>query len=330
MPGDEFRKKLSGQVWRPGSHALNSMMDAAADAKAARAPSFHSPAVDQFYQSGIVKVLNTTGQPIPRFGVLGITGPIITPAANLDEFQRQVALNGTTPAAAQAGNFAVMMDAVPAGWIGRGVVSGVTPCQVKVGSGGFADLLAGDVTQLQQQGGGGAQILWQDPAVSVGGTAWAVVRIGASGKGGLIGCSLLGDTASYASTPIVWTPSNNTAPPGLYDTSGFVAAATPAVITIPTDGLYTVHVAAFLGDTTISSGQPFIGYLTLGLDSYSLAACPLYAPSGFSASGLVVGEKTRWFTKGSTFSVGYSIAPVSANPQIVAPTGAALTISKIG
>ena len=65
-------------------------MDAAADAKARRSPTFDSEPVDPFRQSGIVKVLNSSGVSVPHYGVLGLTSPLVTPAANLDEFRRQV------------------------------------------------------------------------------------------------------------------------------------------------------------------------------------------------------------------------------------------------
>ena len=184
MPGDAFRKKFRGQPWRTDARVQNALMDAAADAKAARGPGFEATPAEHFRQGDVVPVLNDTTQAVPRFGVLGISTPIVLPAKNLGEFQQRVALRGVVPTSAHAGKFAVLIEPVPAGAVGRGIVSGATPGKVKAGSGDRADVIAGDVTQLAQQSSGAAQILWVDPGVSAGSTADALLcmrGVGASG-----------------------------------------------------------------------------------------------------------------------------------------------------
>ena len=47
--------------------------------------------------STIVPIRNSSGVDQARNGILGITGPLITPSDNLDEFLQRVALDGAAP-----------------------------------------------------------------------------------------------------------------------------------------------------------------------------------------------------------------------------------------
>ena len=80
-----------------------------------------------FRDAGIVKIKNNSGALLPRFGVLGIDGPLITPAANAGQFRQRPAFAGSSPTiAGHAGKFAVALEPIKSGKIGRCIVSGVT------------------------------------------------------------------------------------------------------------------------------------------------------------------------------------------------------------
>jgi len=140
-------------------------------------------------RSGIVLVKNETGQDCGRFNVLGLSGVIIKPTDNPDDFQQRVALRGTIPAAQHKGRFAVLLEPLRDGEIGRAILDGLTAVRVEMlnEEHPFADIREGYCDVLQSGSSGSAQLLWvqpenerDDPAI-----AWAVARIGPPQSTGL-------------------------------------------------------------------------------------------------------------------------------------------------
>jgi hypothetical protein len=126
---------------------------------------------------GGVLVRNDSGADVPRFGVLGIDGPIVSPDDHADAFAQQVALKGVTPTlVAHAGRFVIAQAPIAAGAIGRAAISGVTIARVIMTSGTEtrADVDNGQTGQLRS-GSGLVQILWTAGGT---GTVDAIVRIG--------------------------------------------------------------------------------------------------------------------------------------------------------
>ena len=73
------------------------------DAGEAFKQTLHSIGVDpkaDDRRADIVLVKNASGADCPRFGVLGIDGPIFGPADNLNEFKNRIALKCVTPTTA--------------------------------------------------------------------------------------------------------------------------------------------------------------------------------------------------------------------------------------
>ena len=101
MPGgDEYRKLAPGERHRRfPARVYSAMLDAAGDAKAARGPAFETDPADHFRQATVVSVLNDSGAAVPRFGVLGIDGPLTFSAADKTEFNSRPMFRGVTPAA---------------------------------------------------------------------------------------------------------------------------------------------------------------------------------------------------------------------------------------
>src|SRR5699024_6729445 len=119
--------------------------------------------------------------------ILGIDTSTVDPGDNEPEFRRGVALNGTEiDSTKHAGTFAIALEPIAAGAMGKAAVEGVCICKIDVqnttdkfaevpgddggsGSGGSGEVY------LQSAAAGSAQILWKQSGT---GLKWAVVRLG--------------------------------------------------------------------------------------------------------------------------------------------------------
>src|SRR5262245_10332354 len=126
--GDDFRRVQSGDPLRIPAAVYNRLLDSlegAGPSQGAGTPGVaaRSPTV--------VKVRTSSGADRAQFEVLGLAGPLVTPASRLASFREQVTFDGVLPAAGHAGKFAVLLEPVPQGGIGRAVVAGVVQVQLK-------------------------------------------------------------------------------------------------------------------------------------------------------------------------------------------------------
>ena len=187
--GGVFQKVNAGDPLRIRACTYNAFIDAA---RAHREQGLNTGRQSRRLQpdTGIVAVLNDSGADRARFDVLGISGVIIKPVDNADEFQQRVLLRGVVPTEAHAARFVVLLEPTPAGAIGQACVDGVVQVRVQMESEDdhSADAQEEDATKLYSSGAGLTQLLWvedvedrEDPDV-----AWAVVRLGGGG-GGLVG-----------------------------------------------------------------------------------------------------------------------------------------------
>src|SRR5699024_2731099 len=133
-----------------------------------------------------VLIKNTTASDISIFEILGIDTSTVDPGDNEPEFRRGVALNGTEiDSTKHAGKFAIALEPIAAGAMGKAAVEGVCICKIDVqnttdkfaevpgddggsGSGGSGEVY------LQSAAAGSAQILWKQSGT---GLKWAVVRL---------------------------------------------------------------------------------------------------------------------------------------------------------
>lgn len=176
--GDALKKVQAGQRLEIPAETYNAFLDAVR-AERARRHSIEQEPGDEFRQTGIIKVRNNTGAR-ERFDVLGLDTPIVDPGVNLPEFKNRPTFNGSTPTLPDhRGRFAVLLEPLDAGTIGRGIVSGVTVCRlwVELGEEGyqFAEAADGITSYLQIAESGSAQVLWREPGL---GLKWAIVRLG--------------------------------------------------------------------------------------------------------------------------------------------------------
>jgi hypothetical protein len=198
--GDAFKKVQNGQPLQIPADAYNAFIDTAVAFKARGRGQGGDAAVDAG-SATIVLVRNGSGANLDRFAVLGIDAALIPPADNPDGFAARVALAGVAPAAAHlGGRFAILVEPVADGAIGRACVGGCTVLKLNVGSAGdwFADAEAGTTAALVSGATGPVQILWKEAGTGSG--KWAVGRFGGGGS----------FTLSYGKLTADWSANTNT------------------------------------------------------------------------------------------------------------------------
>lgn len=199
MGGDPLKKVRPGDPLQVPAAGYNAMVDAAR-AEKMRRQGIERSARAGFRQTGIVLVKNNSGADRDRFNVLGIDGPIFTPAEGLDSFKNDQAFKGITPATADhLGNFVILLEPIESGKIGPAVASGVCPVRVNVTdeSHGYADVADGQAGYLASGASGAARILCVESGT---GEKWAKVRIGAGGGGDVSGAHTLLDATAHTDT----------------------------------------------------------------------------------------------------------------------------------
>jgi len=170
--GDPFKKARPGQPLEIPAEAYNAFVETALAHK--RGQLSQTTEGQRPASAPTIKVRNETGQPIPRFGAIGLGEPIILPTTNVTAFQNHVAFRGTLP---QPGKpFAITQEPIAAGGIGRCVVSGPTPVKVSIydpdPEAQWAEPSQNNVEALRTYRGGSMRILWREPGDT--GTKWAV------------------------------------------------------------------------------------------------------------------------------------------------------------
>jgi len=165
-----IQKVQPGQRMQIPAAAYNAFVDAANSTKSALLRGGQDVSN---LGAGAVLVKNATGADLGRFSIVGIDGPVISPADNLTEFQNRIVLSGVGP---YPGQFAVLLEPLKAGAIGRACVSGECICKVNVTDAGhhFAEATT-DPTRIESAASGSAAILYKEGGT---GEKWAVVRLG--------------------------------------------------------------------------------------------------------------------------------------------------------
>ena len=120
-------------------------------------------------------VKNDTGSDRDRFGALGVGTPTFLPTDNLNEYLKRVVLSGQLPTLSHLGRFAVLLEPLAAGKVGRAAYGGTLPMTLQVDSihHDRADIANGSAV-LTSNYYGAAEILWQEPGT---GLVRATVRI---------------------------------------------------------------------------------------------------------------------------------------------------------
>ena len=211
MPLDPLAKVIPGQPMRIPATAYNAFIDAVKATRGITQNIEGGPLSSR--SSSPIFIKNTTAATIQRFGVLGIDAPLVDPTADLEAFKRHIAFTGSTPAdATHTGKFAIALEPIAAGAIGKACVDGLCITKVKlpdpnVSKPEFADIDDGITIDLKAQHRGAAAVLWHEPTPAGGGTVWAVVRLGDSRRAGAFAITLVmdGGVAGTDTTPTTYT-----------------------------------------------------------------------------------------------------------------------------
>lgn len=181
-----LKKVVDGDPLKIPASTYNAFIDAA-ESNRRRALDVQRGAATAEVKPGQVLVLNDSGNDCDRFGVLAVTGPILTPTENSATFQSRVIVRGDVPGPGDAGRFVVLSEPIEAGKIGRAYIDGVCPAKVRMDDEGhdFADVGDGVYDKLVSGSNGAARLLWIEPVGdrSDPSIAWAIAKLGNEASG---------------------------------------------------------------------------------------------------------------------------------------------------
>lgn len=175
MAGDPLKKVQSGDKLEIPAAAYNAFVDAARAAKSHHVVG--GDALASKRRTTIAKIRNVTGSDLSRFAIVGLEEPIVTPAANEQEFLERPTFHGVVPAPWHRGRFGVLLEPLKHNTIGAAAVDGVVPVRLQVDPAiiyDFADIVPGATGGLQNIPHGSARVLWVEPSAST--VRWALVR----------------------------------------------------------------------------------------------------------------------------------------------------------
>ena len=172
--GDQFRKVQPGDPLKIPAEAWNALVDLSQQQKNQRHDQ-RSNDEGTSRQTTLAKVRNQTGVDLDRFSVVALGTPIITPAANLTEFKRQVSFQGLVPSAGTGPRFGVLLEPLKNNFIGTAALGGCVITRVSVGATAYAcaETVTGQNGYLRSVPHGPASVLWIE---SSGTVRWAVIR----------------------------------------------------------------------------------------------------------------------------------------------------------
>lgn len=128
----------------------------------------------------LIRVKNTSGSDVERFGVLALGSPVFDPADDDSRpgFLESPVVTGLSPSLSNWGRFVIAAEPIAAGRIGNAVITGIVPCKINVFKTThlWADVKNGDLTQLNSDDCGNAMIL--SPLASTGDGKWAYLQLG--------------------------------------------------------------------------------------------------------------------------------------------------------
>lgn len=176
--GDNMRKVRTGDALDIPAETFNTFIDSARDFLQRQSELNRSGSRDT-RNSGIVLMKNASGSDRERFHILGIKEPVIKYSDNEDVFKNHIALTGEMPDEEDhIGKFAILLEPLKSGSIGKAMVLGVCVVKLDVGKEEHthADMKDAEAATLKTGFYGAAQILWKEEGT---GEKWAVVRLNA-------------------------------------------------------------------------------------------------------------------------------------------------------
>lgn len=179
-----MEKVRSGEAVAIRASTWNAFIDAANYVKEARLKS-GAKGVSSGLDVGIVRLKNAEDAAYSRFSALVITGVCVTAETNEDEFLScPPVFEGRKMTAEREGMaYAIIVEPIAAGEIGRAMMLGVTPAKVTINSAddGYAVPKANSSAgALESSSTGTARILWR---AGSSGEQWCVLQLGGAGAG---------------------------------------------------------------------------------------------------------------------------------------------------
>jgi hypothetical protein len=190
---EPLKKPNPGEPWRPSAKRERAFIEAVEFVRQLQRSGGATPGRNLWQTGGIISVRNSSGADRDRYDVVGLGDPVFPAGANpspedVAAFQSRILLDGVTPIeSSHNARFAILLEPVAQGKIGKACVAGVTVVRVDFDLGesavagyGYADIKHGDATCLRCDPSGSVRILWP-PVLRYGwaGTVrWAVVRLG--------------------------------------------------------------------------------------------------------------------------------------------------------
>ena len=163
----------------------------------------------------LVLVQNSTGGDLAEWSVVALTGtPPVSRVDSPHEVRQMPVLDGSTPAAATDA-FAVLIEPIQNGKVGRAAVLGVVPVSVHVNDAGHGYATPGTTTDaLESAASGPAKIIWKE---SSGTTRKALVLLmGDMGGGGSLSGYRYGLNTPFATGSLTAASQVMTVPRGNY------------------------------------------------------------------------------------------------------------------
>jgi hypothetical protein len=182
MKRDPRQHVLPGQPMRLAAEQINRINALTRTSVGVAGTSLNSPEPAR----NIVLCRNDSGDAIARWGVLEVSGVVFDPSsgdAAKASFEDQPVIVGVTPTDAVK-PFAIAVEPIPDGGIGRVALSGVVQAKIEVVSESHSSARSkGSSSEIQSADDGPAKILWKSSGTGAG--KWCLIRAGAGvGSGG--------------------------------------------------------------------------------------------------------------------------------------------------
>ena len=179
-----MEKVRAGEAVSIKASTWNAFVDAANYVREARQNSL-GKGVKSGLGFGVILVKNAEGEARERFSALVLADVAVTPKSNEDEFTScPIVFIGRKMTKEREGQpYAVLLEPIAAGEVGRAMLLGITPAKVAIqdAEDQYAVPTPGSATgALQSDASGVARILWK---AGGSGTQWCVLQLGGAGSG---------------------------------------------------------------------------------------------------------------------------------------------------
>jgi len=176
MTGNAFRHVYRGEKVHNDAKLQNAVVDLV-NSELMKKQNQSSQVAQPVVNPSIIYVRNDSSADVGAFYVLALGDLIITPQ-NESAFKQHIVMAGIEPVAGYEGRFAVLLEPLAPGKIGKAIVDGI--CQVRVyidaetETSEFADISDGEFV-LRPVADGTARLIWAQDII---GEQWAIVRLG--------------------------------------------------------------------------------------------------------------------------------------------------------